>query len=641
MADKLKITRGQIKGRLTRFQSFFSGIDRENLDDAIITELNLRISKIEDCLEIFERVQSELEELDGSELESDERQRFESQYFRLLAESKKVCSDFENNKVKSLTEFANKALMIHNHLKSIFEYPKLQDESYKELRNLYDAYKKHLRSLESLGENTKAWDRLIIYILTMKFDDVTRQKLEVDKLEKKRYTKNNKYSSSSLVSNSKEMQCHFCKQPHSIYSCNQFIQLPINQRIAEVKQRKLCLNCLKPNHVSWNCKAKMCMKCNKPHNSLIHIENVRSGGPSDNSGDTAARASTTTQAAKVPAEREGRRETQVNTQNISAGTRASGEQSESLSSISHNYVMRGNTVAVHSDVLLSTVLVNILINDEIITARALLDSGSQNNFITERFADKLNVKKIKTNHVVSNLPKVSFDKNIINIPDSVVLADPKFYLSKEIDLLLGSQVFWTVIRSGQVRLGANMPILQNTDFGWIIAGNLTIQNLTTDNLVSSTLLCINESIDNQIVKFWDIEEASHKNRHLSDADKFCELHFERPVSFADLVRIQRDIFRILSSAGFDLRKWLCNDSSILKEFLLHETLSASVLHIGENENNKTLGILWNADKDIIQYSVGNFDDKITGISKRKILSIICQIYDPLGLLGPDKIKPNF
>ncbi|KAJ8958627.1 hypothetical protein NQ318_016352 [Aromia moschata] len=474
MADKLKITRGQIK---------------ENLDDAIITELNLRISKIEDCLEIFERVQSELEELDGSELESDERQRFESQYFRLLAESKKVCSDFENNK-----------------------YPKLQDESYKELRNLYDAYKKHLRSLESLGENTKAW--LIIYILTMKFDDVTRrdwesyeykkdlpcmedmhkflknkceilEKLEVDKLEKKRYTKNNKYSSSSL--------------------------LPINQRIAEVKQRKLCLNCLKPNHVSWNCKAKMCMKCNKPHNSLIHIENVRSGGPSDNSGDTAARASTTTQAAKVPAEREGRRETQVNTQNISAGTRASGEQSESLSSISHNYVMRGNTVAVHSDVLLSTVLVNIIINDEIITARALLDSGSQNNFITERFADKLNVKKIKTNHVVSNLPKVSFDKNIINIPDSVVLADPKFYLSKEIDLLLGSQVFWTVIRSGQVRLGANMPILQNTDFGWIIAGNLTIQNLTTDNL------------------FWDIEEASHKNRHLSDADKFCELHFERTI----------------------------------------------------------------------------------------------------------------
>ncbi|KAJ8964005.1 hypothetical protein NQ314_005217 [Rhamnusium bicolor] len=72
----------------------------------------------------------------------------------------------------------NKALMIHNHLKSIFEYPKMQNESYKELRNLYDAYKKHLRSLESLGENINSWDTLIIYLLTMKFDDVTRRDWE-------------------------------------------------------------------------------------------------------------------------------------------------------------------------------------------------------------------------------------------------------------------------------------------------------------------------------------------------------------------------------------------------------------------------------------------------------------------------------
>ncbi|XP_030767501.1 uncharacterized protein LOC115891217 [Sitophilus oryzae] len=50
--------------------------------------------------------------------------------------------------------FENKALMIHNHIQSIFEHPKLTHESHKDLRHLYDTVTKHLGSLKSLGENT-------------------------------------------------------------------------------------------------------------------------------------------------------------------------------------------------------------------------------------------------------------------------------------------------------------------------------------------------------------------------------------------------------------------------------------------------------------------------------------------------------
>lgn len=59
--------------------------------------------------------------------------------------------------------FENKKLIIHNHLKAIFEYPSLTKESYLELRNLFDNVTKHLRSLKSLGLQTDTWDCIVIY----------------------------------------------------------------------------------------------------------------------------------------------------------------------------------------------------------------------------------------------------------------------------------------------------------------------------------------------------------------------------------------------------------------------------------------------------------------------------------------------
>lgn len=79
--------------------------------------------------------------------------------------------------------FENKKLIIYNHIRAIFEHPCLISESYKDLRNLYDSVIKHLRSLKSLGENTDAWDRLIIYIMCSKFDPITRRDWETHKYE--------------------------------------------------------------------------------------------------------------------------------------------------------------------------------------------------------------------------------------------------------------------------------------------------------------------------------------------------------------------------------------------------------------------------------------------------------------------------
>ncbi|XP_072400496.1 uncharacterized protein [Diabrotica undecimpunctata] len=93
-----------------------------------------------------------------------------------------------------------------------------------------------------------------------------------------------------------------------------------------------------------------------------------------------------------------------------------------------------------------------------------------------------------------------------------------------------------------------------------------------------------------------------------------------------------DISSMLKSANFILRKWVSNNSAVLEKVELTD-IPNKVLDIGESESFKTLGTQWDSKQDILRYKITTIPlDKI--VTKRQILSIIAQIYDPLGLLSP-------
>ncbi|KAJ8950951.1 hypothetical protein NQ318_008392 [Aromia moschata] len=133
-----------------------------------------------------------------------------------------------------------------------------------------------------------------------------------------------------------------------------------------------------------------------------------------------------------------------------------------------------------SRVILSTVLVNILDkNKKLHTARALLDAGSQSNFITHELCEILQLKRTKINlkvcglnqthsdvrssvstqiqsrhgdfstglsclvvpHISSDLPNFKINLQSLQIPNNITLADPKFHLPNKVDILLGAGVF--------------------------------------------------------------------------------------------------------------------------------------------------------------------------------------------------------
>ncbi|KAJ8930168.1 hypothetical protein NQ314_017064 [Rhamnusium bicolor] len=96
-----------------------------------------------------------------------------------------------------------------------------------------------------------------------------------------------------------------------------------------------------------------------------------------------------------------------------------------------------------------------------------------------------------------------------------------------------------------------------------------------------------------------------------------------------------EIYAILKSASLFLRKWISNCPQIVSDFKQSD-ISNSILDIGEQDSCRTLGVQWLNQSDNLRYTIKQFSVQ-PSITKRYILSIISQIYDPSGLLSPSII----
>ncbi|XP_031341031.1 uncharacterized protein LOC116169144 [Photinus pyralis] len=209
-------------------------------------------------------------------------------------------------------------------------------------------------------------------------------------------------------------------------------------------------------------------------------------------------------------------------------------------------------------VILSTAKINLRgARGNIISCRALLDSGSQSNFVTRELFERLGLKGSKINMCIGGIDKSTtnittqitteissvhngfkreltflvlrditgkvpisdIDISNIEIPNGIDLADQEFNVSAKIDVLLGAGVFWNLLCIGQVKLENHDVILQKTRLGWVFAGSVS-HSKTEINALHS----INQDVQNQLEKFWKIEECDAP-RQLTDEEAFCERHF--------------------------------------------------------------------------------------------------------------------
>lgn len=466
-----------------------------------------------------------------------------------------------------LDRYDNKRLLISHHLSALFNIHAMSKESEKSLRFLVDHVTKNLRALSNLGQATEHWDVIIIHLVASKLDNHTFMKWEeyrnalstdaptlkefhkflndratvLESLHRSKtesskptqgqqrpsghsnksdhtHTKSHAYTNSSNQTQvSSSCLCPCCNADHRIFDCPSFKAKSIRERIAEATKLKLCLNCLRSGHPSFKCRLGRCRECNKRHNTLLHL-------PTNDS---------TPNADSPP-------ETVVTCNN------------------------HGNKQALLCTAMIEVVNPNTSKSEVV---RALLDCGSQSSFISEALKQRLSIEdcpisatkiigfgnnhsatiseyciaRLKSNNssfsVISNfyvmkeltgsIPDSFINIRSFNIPNHIILADPKFNQPCFIDVLIGSDLFWDIIGGEQRSLGPRFPRLHSSKLGWLIGGPLP-QCLQIKNSIKCnynlTHSFNSKGIEYNLNRFWELEEIPLKS-HLSESEQACERHF--------------------------------------------------------------------------------------------------------------------
>ena len=102
----------------------------------------------------------------------------------------------------------------------------------------------------------------------------------------------------------------------------------------------------------------------------------------------------------------------------------------------------------------------------------------------------------------------------------------------------------------------------------------------------------------------------------------------------DGMKLMQETGQILEARGFKMNKWTFSGQAPRKE-MSEDQAAVQVLmrRSSENEMEKVLGMGWDTERDSIRFLLKVLDTE-TETTKRGCLSLICSIYDPIGLLAP-------
>ncbi|UYV82916.1 hypothetical protein LAZ67_22001374 [Cordylochernes scorpioides] len=318
--------------------------------------------------------------------------------------------------------------------------------------------------------------------------------------------------------------CILCKSKHHpLYMCNLFCKMPLKEKINVVKGHKLCFNCLRKGHFSWNCRLNQrCKVCKGKHHTMIHYDKPSTEGAS-------AQVENTT-----PKEHE--------------------------SAINLTNTQQANCNDSH--VLLATARIKIKNGlGKLCTCRALLDSGSQVTMITKGCCERLGLVQRKSDRMIigvgntpvqhssstvsvtfcplNNSEEFSVEAVVTGVLTSEIpnfrlkdpnwptlkslkLADPEFYIQAPIDMILGADIYTELMLNGSISLGEGLPMAINTRLGWVLLGKL-MGTSESNTEVCNLSLQSEPELEFVMKRFWETESVPSPDLCTQDED--CERLF--------------------------------------------------------------------------------------------------------------------
>lgn len=102
---------------------------------------------------------------------------------------------------------------------------------------------------------------------------------------------------------------------------------------------------------------------------------------------------------------------------------------------------------------------------------------------------------------------------------------------------------------------------------------------------------------------------------------------------SEAVRIFEELSNLMKLGGFQFQKWSSNSNALLDIIGQDRMTDKDSITIKLDETLKILGITWNRCEDMFEYVV-KLPTLSTPITKRKVLSDIAMLFDPLGWVAP-------
>ncbi|XP_073964431.1 uncharacterized protein [Choristoneura fumiferana] len=133
---------------------------------------------------------------------------------------------------------------------------------------------------------------------------------------------------------------------------------------------------------------------------------------------------------------------------------------------------------------------------------------------------------------------------------------------------------------------------------------------------------LKEDYDNVIKEYLTL-------KHMEPADK------PRFDDESSAIEAHEQLQQVMSKCGFDLQKWSSNSPEFMNALQPEKREKSPTLDMNRKNCIKTLGIIWETDKDNLKVTQKQIDHKsIEPVTKRTILSQIASLFDPLGWLAP-------
>ncbi|XP_072400515.1 uncharacterized protein [Diabrotica undecimpunctata] len=494
------------------------------------------------------------------------------------------------------SRYANKAQLIKNIIKTLLNNKPIQHSNNltNDLREMYTNTYNSWNKLKNLNLTPQQiLDILMINMVEQRLDYGTKRALEFgshaeeiqtfeefldsvkvhcEHLENLNHFKKTgpsleiKRRASFHISNdSKAEECTYCKlNNHKITNCYKFNNLLNDQKYQYVKEHKLCIKCLKGHTDSCRSDIK-CKYCAKDHHSQMHFRTK------------------TESSSNINVKKDSNNNFTNNKNKNSANngyknkTNSKTDVNDNEASTSANTTVSSNNASSNQStvVLLGTIQAYVYnVKGQKKVARILLDQGSQTSFCTEQFAEQLNLKPIDAKlqirgiaekasvsnkmlklrlttlnnknkfnikchilpKITGDLPQLRINKDKLRLPENCSLADIEFNIPGRVDILLGADYAYDILLEGIVRLGKNLPILQNSKFGHILCGSVPRYALTDAN---SFVACVNNvhstfslhsntesSLEKYVKKFWELESIPEVMMDRTQ-DEVLEEHFQK------------------------------------------------------------------------------------------------------------------